>query len=107
MYPIMNLRNYKQDIHWYLRRLEETVIVTLKKLGLQGRRIDGLTGVWVDGCKVAVSTRMGICLLSSSRMLFLGARTFLIGRFKMYAFAYLLCRSPQSCHSHVSAGVHI
>ena len=54
MYPIMNLRRYRQDIHWYLRALEETVIRTLAKLGLKGERVEGLTGVWVDGCKVAV-----------------------------------------------------
>lgn len=54
MYPIMNLRRYRQDIHWYLRALEETVIRTLAKLGLKGQRVEGLTGVWVDGHKVAV-----------------------------------------------------
>ncbi|CAM9590399.1 unnamed protein product [Scytosiphon promiscuus] len=53
MYPIMNLRRYRQDIHWYLRALEETVIRTLAKLGVKGERLEGLTGVWVDGCKVA------------------------------------------------------
>lgn len=55
MYPIINLRHYRQDIHWYLRALEETIIRTLGKLGVRGTRIEGLTGVWVDGRKVAVS----------------------------------------------------
>lgn len=55
MYPILNLRRYRQDVHWYLRALEETVIRTLAKLGLRGERIKGLTGVWVEGRKVAVS----------------------------------------------------
>lgn len=54
MYPIMNLRRYRKDIHWYLRALEETVIRTLRKLGLTGERVEGLTGVWVEGRKVAV-----------------------------------------------------
>ncbi|CBJ27443.1 lipoyltransferase [Ectocarpus siliculosus] len=53
MYPIVNLRRYRKDIHWYLRALEETVIRTLAKLGLKGERIEGLTGVWVEGRKVA------------------------------------------------------
>eukprot|EP00904_Undaria_pinnatifida_P007640 jgi/Undpi1/4005/HiC_scaffold_16.g07373.m1 len=53
MYPILNLRRYRQDVHWYLRALEETVIRTLAKLGLRGERIKGLTGVWVEGRKVA------------------------------------------------------
>ncbi|HIK30610.1 MAG TPA: lipoyl(octanoyl) transferase LipB [Oscillatoriales cyanobacterium M59_W2019_021] len=52
-YPILNLRRYRQDLHWYLRQLEEVLIRVLEKLGLQGSRIEGLTGVWVEGCKVA------------------------------------------------------
>ncbi|CAM9311942.1 unnamed protein product [Choristocarpus tenellus] len=53
LYPIVNLRRYRKDIHWYLRALEETVIRTLAKLGLQGERMKGMTGVWVQGHKVA------------------------------------------------------
>jgi len=54
MYPILNLRNHKQDLHWYLRMLEEVVILALDRVsGLRGYRVEGLTGVWVDGCKVA------------------------------------------------------
>lgn len=59
MYPIMNLRRYRKDIHWYLRALEETVIRTLSKLGLIGERVEGLTGVWVEGRKVAVRNGQG------------------------------------------------
>lgn len=59
MYPIVNLRRYRKDIHWYLRALEETVIRSLAKLGLKGERIEGLTGVWVEGRKVAVRVLKG------------------------------------------------
>lgn len=52
-YPIFNLRHYRQDLHWYLRQLEEVIIRVLARYGLSGERIDGLTGVWVEGCKVA------------------------------------------------------
>lgn len=52
-YPILNLRRYRQDLHWYLRQLEEVIIQTLAVYGLQGRRIPGLTGVWVNDTKVA------------------------------------------------------
>ncbi|MBD1912911.1 MULTISPECIES: lipoyl(octanoyl) transferase LipB [unclassified Leptolyngbya] len=52
-YPILNLRRYQQDLHWYLRNLEEVVIQAIAPYGLQGERIDGLTGVWVEGHKVA------------------------------------------------------
>jgi lipoyl(octanoyl) transferase len=52
-YPILNLRFYRQDLHWYLRQLEEILIQTIADFGLQGERIEGLTGVWVQGRKVA------------------------------------------------------
>ncbi len=52
-YPILNLRYYRQDLHWYLRQLEEVIIRVLNGYGLQGERITGLTGVWVNDCKVA------------------------------------------------------
>ncbi len=52
-YPILNLRRYRQDLHWYLRQLEEVLIRVLGFYGLQGDRISGLTGVWVGDRKVA------------------------------------------------------
>ena len=52
-YPILNLRRHRQDLHWYLRQLEEVVIRTLAGYGLVGDRIPGLTGVWLEGRKVA------------------------------------------------------
>jgi lipoyl(octanoyl) transferase len=52
-YPILNLRYYQQDLHWYLRQLEEVIIQVLALSNLTGERIDGLTGVWVEGRKVA------------------------------------------------------
>ncbi len=52
-YPILNLVHYRQDLHWYLRQLEEVVIRTIAHFGLIGERVEGLTGVWVEGVKVA------------------------------------------------------
>ena len=52
-YPIVNLRHYHTDLHWYLRQLEEVIILTLAAFGLEAERISGLTGVWVQGHKVA------------------------------------------------------
>lgn len=52
-YPILNLRYYQQDLHWYLRQLEEVIIQALREYNLQGERIPGLTGVWIEGRKVA------------------------------------------------------
>jgi lipoyl(octanoyl) transferase len=52
-YPILNLRFYRQDLHWYLRQLEEVIIRAIAVDGLKGTRVSGLTGVWVEGYKVA------------------------------------------------------
>lgn len=52
-YPILNLAHYQKDLHWYLRQLEEVVIRVLAEYSLEGIRIPGLTGVWVEGYKVA------------------------------------------------------
>ena len=52
-YPILNLKHYQQDLHWYLRQLEQVVIQVLALSNLIGERIDGLTGVWIEGRKIA------------------------------------------------------
>ena len=52
-YPILNLRHHHPDLHWYLRQLEEVVIRVVAHYGLVGDRIPGLTGVWVEGYKIA------------------------------------------------------
>jgi len=52
-YPILNLRHYQQDLHWYLRQLEEVLIQLLGVYGLKGDRVSGMTGVWLEGHKVA------------------------------------------------------
>jgi len=46
-YPLLNLAHFKEDLGWYLRALEETIILTLKEYGVIGYRIPGRTGVWV------------------------------------------------------------
>lgn len=53
VYPILNLHNYQEDLHWYLRQLEEVIIQLLQKYNLKGERIKGLTGVWINDAKIA------------------------------------------------------
>ncbi len=48
-YPIFDLDYFFTDIHKYMRYLEEAVILTLKDFGITGERVEGLTGVWIDG----------------------------------------------------------
>ncbi|KAK3038169.1 hypothetical protein RJ639_029623 [Escallonia herrerae] len=58
MYPIVNLRHQKMDLHWYLRALEEVVIRVLSTtFSIKACRLEGLTGVWVGDKKLAA---MGI-----------------------------------------------
>ncbi len=45
-YPIIDLRESKRDVGWYLRNLEEVIIQTLHTFGVPGRRVSGRTGVW-------------------------------------------------------------
>ncbi len=52
-YPILDLRRHREDLHWYLRRLEESLILALGHLGVPAERNPGLTGVWASGRKVA------------------------------------------------------
>ena len=54
VYPVLDLRNYRQDIHWYIRALEEVVIRALAEVGVpDATRDDETTGVWVQNHKVA------------------------------------------------------
>lgn len=52
-YPILNLKNHEMDIRKHLRSIEEVIIRTLGDFGIEGRRIDGITGVWVKRSKIA------------------------------------------------------
>jgi lipoyl(octanoyl) transferase len=52
-YPIMNLRYYQQDLHWYLRQLEAVIINTVANYGLSAYRVPDFTGVWLEGKKIA------------------------------------------------------
>ncbi|MEK7199790.1 MAG: lipoyl(octanoyl) transferase LipB, partial [Bacteroidota bacterium] len=47
-YPILDLEKFKTDLGWYLRSLEEVIILTMAEYGLKGERSPGETGVWLD-----------------------------------------------------------
>ena len=46
-YPVFDLKRHGQDVKRYCRELEDALIATLGSLGVEGERIDGLTGVWL------------------------------------------------------------
>lgn len=52
-YPIIDLRHCGQDLHRYLRWIESLLIEFLSGFGIEGQRLEGLTGVWVQQRKIA------------------------------------------------------
>lgn len=60
MYPLFDLDQFFTDIHKYMRFLEEAVILTLFEFGIAAGRVEGLTGVWIDG---GTPTERKICAM--------------------------------------------
>ena len=52
-YPILDLKPDRCDVHKYVRDLEEVIIRSLGAYGINSVRISGLSGVWIDDCKIA------------------------------------------------------
>ena len=52
-YPILDLKPDRKDVHQYLRDLEAVLVHTLDEMGIRGEPLPNLTGVWVDGRKIA------------------------------------------------------
>ena len=52
-YPIIDLRRCGQDLHKYLRWLEQLLIDLLASYDIAARRRESLTGVWVENRKIA------------------------------------------------------
>jgi len=52
-YPIFDLREWKRDVVAYVRAIELVIIDALAEFGIQAARLEGCTGVWVNGRKAA------------------------------------------------------
>jgi len=52
-YPIVDLTEHKQDLHWYLRQVEEVMIRAVAPFGIVAERVSGKTGIWTRGRKLA------------------------------------------------------
>lgn len=52
-YPVIDLALFDRDLHSYLRFLEEVLITLLERYKVFGERVEGKTGVWVGGKKIA------------------------------------------------------
>lgn len=52
-YPILDLREWKRDVVAYVRGIEQVIIDALSEYRIRAARVPGLTGVWVEGRKIA------------------------------------------------------
>jgi lipoyl(octanoyl) transferase len=52
-YPILNLKNYGQDLHRYLRWIEDVLLEFLRTYGIEAATREGLTGAWIEQRKIA------------------------------------------------------
>lgn len=50
-YPIIRLTDFREDLHWFLREIEQCIIDAIAEFGIWGERVPGLTGVWVGGAR--------------------------------------------------------
>ncbi|MEO5930834.1 MAG: lipoyl(octanoyl) transferase LipB [Candidatus Kapaibacterium sp.] len=51
-YPIIRLADFREDLGWYMRTLEELIIRAIAPYGLHGGRHPGMSGVWCDDRKI-------------------------------------------------------
>ena len=51
-YPILNLNNYKKNISWFMRTLENILIECLMHYNIDAHQKKGFTGVWVNDAKI-------------------------------------------------------
>jgi lipoyl(octanoyl) transferase len=52
-YPIVDLREWKRDVVAYVRAIEQVIMDSLAEFGIEAGRLEGCTGVWVNGKKIA------------------------------------------------------
>lgn len=52
-YPILDLTQHRRDLAWFMRSLEEVLIEVAGDFGIQAKRLQGCTGVWVGNAKLA------------------------------------------------------
>ncbi len=55
VYPVLLLREGERDLHAVMRKLEQAMIETLAAFGIAAGRVDGKTGVWIEGARKIAS----------------------------------------------------
>jgi lipoyl(octanoyl) transferase len=65
VYPIVRLNDHRLSVGGYVRKLEETVIAAMQKIGVNAQRLQGCVGIWVGQeklCAIGVRIRRGVSL---------------------------------------------
>ncbi|MFN5007256.1 MAG: lipoyl(octanoyl) transferase LipB [Ignavibacteria bacterium] len=47
-YPLFNLSEFREDLHWFLRSIEDIIMQVLEEYGIASGRVEGKTGVWIE-----------------------------------------------------------
>lgn len=66
-YPIINLAEIKRDVVWYVRQLEEVMIRATADFGIEARRAEGMTGIWVASKSDTGADKLGAIGVHISR----------------------------------------
>jgi lipoyl(octanoyl) transferase len=59
-YPILDLNQWKRDVHLYVRALEQVLISAIEEFGIPTQRIAGMTGVWTATEPAAKLAAIGV-----------------------------------------------
>lgn len=51
-YPILRLADFREDLGWYMRSIEELIIRGIRGYGVEGGRREKMSGVWIDDRKI-------------------------------------------------------
>ncbi len=52
IYPLLNLSHFKKSIKWYIESLENVVMDTLKEIGVEAHKRDGIVGIFAERGKI-------------------------------------------------------
>ncbi|RLD42113.1 MAG: lipoate--protein ligase [Bacteroidetes bacterium] len=66
-YPIIDLEAFGLGIRTYIEKLEESIIKNIARYGIEGKRLDGATGVWLDIDKAGKTRKIGAIGVRASR----------------------------------------
>jgi len=47
-YPLFNLSEFREDLHWFLRSIEDIIMQVIEEYGIASGRVEGKTGVWIE-----------------------------------------------------------